>query len=131
MVAIKKPEVVPTITFGQILVSGLLAVIIGGGYWIGTKDSNDKTTGTRIDQLEESLTEKIGGISTNLAGLGGKMDGLQGQMATTGTQVTLIDQRLKTAEDDIKDARTIGRSFQDQLNEVGSRVRVLESIKGR
>lgn len=131
----RRPEVQPTISYGQALLAALLTVIVGGGYWIATKDSNDQATKDKLDQVnativseQKSRTEQIAGVTVYLSKIDGKMDGMSVNFNQLGSQVALIDQRLKTVEDDQKDARSTGRTFQDQINDIAGRLRVLESF---
>lgn len=122
--AMTKPKLVPEISFGQIITSVLLAVIIGGGAWIATKDRND------VD-----LDKRLTALGLQISGLDGKMDLLSQAQNASNTRADLMDLRLKTVEDQTREARSEGATFQrdtdNHVNEVDARVRVLESYKGR
>lgn len=120
--AMRFPGVQHIMTTGQIIQSGIFLVgLVGGAFvWVSSKDSND-----------QNLSGQISGVLSAVSKLDGKMDGFQTALNQQGAQQGLMDQRLRTVEDEQKDARTVGRSFQEQINELGSQLRVLQAMSGK
>jgi len=115
-----------TISAGQ-LINGsimLVAFICGIYAWMEGKDNKDT-----------ELTQKVDGVSSQISRLDGKVEALGNAQNAINNRTDLMDLRLKAVEDQVREARTDGATFQrntDQhVNEVDARVRVLESYGGR
>lgn len=113
--------------------AAMMAVIIGGGYWISTKDNNDKSLSEQLAAQAKAATEQNGDLKAQIANVAGKVDGFAANLNTLGSSFQLLQQRVQTLEVDVKDGRTDGATFQrntDQhINEVDARVRVLEAYR--
>lgn len=129
----RAPEFHPTISLGQALLAALLATIIGGGYWISTKDRNDQELSAQMAQQAKAATEQNADLKAQIANVAGKVDGFNANMNTLANGYQLLQQRVQTLEVDAKDARTDGATFQrntDQhVNEVDARLRVIEAYR--
>lgn len=135
-----RPRVDWTISAGQILTSVLLAVIIAGGGWIATKDRNDADLGAKIDAQAAALTQQgkdttgqISGVTAQLSRLDGKLEAYSASLNALSGRVDLIDQRVRTSEDDGKEGRKdrldFQRSTDNRIGQLEQRVGVVEALR--
>jgi uncharacterized protein YceH (UPF0502 family) len=130
-----RPRIENTISTGQIVTAVLLSLITGGGAWIAIKDRNDVDLGAKIDQQAKVSAEQNAALVAQIARMDGKLEAYGVSFNSLSGQVSLLDQRVKSTEDAMKEGRQERSAFQREtearLGQLEQRVGVMEALRPR